>query len=63
MKSSANCSSSVAHSFSLRRRGYAWVAIARAVEQPLPEVRALAHLYAQRAAAEFVREAPTEATP
>jgi hypothetical protein len=51
---------------SLRRRGYAWVTIARAAGLPLAEVRALARGYARRVAVEPMREtlpaAETDAT-
>jgi hypothetical protein len=41
----------------LRRHGLAWVAIARAVDLPLAEVRALARGYARAVAAELVCDA------
>jgi hypothetical protein len=41
----------------LRRRGLAWIVIARAVDLPLAEVRVLARLYAERAVAEAFRDA------
>jgi hypothetical protein len=41
----------------LRRRGFAWVAIARAVDLSLADTLALARHYAQLVAAELVRQA------
>ena len=42
---------------SLRRRGYPWLSMARAVDLPLADARALARLYAERAVAEVFRDA------
>lgn len=39
----------------LRRRGFAWVAIARAVDRPLNDTLALARHYARRVAAELLK--------
>jgi hypothetical protein len=44
---------------SLRRRGFAWVAISRAAGLPLVEVHALARAYGRRVAVELFRDAPT----
>ena len=41
----------------LRRRGLAWVVVARSLDRPLPEVLTLARHYALRAAAEVTRDA------
>jgi len=42
----------------LRRSGFAWIAIARAVGLPLADALALGRAYALRAAAEIVRDEP-----